>query len=194
MAYRASRPTAVWIIIGVNLLVFIATLISNDLYLFLRFKPASFLDSPWAIITALFVHASFWHLFANMITLYFFGSFLHKLIGGNRFLLVYFIGGIVGNILFLLVVLYTPLAPYGSTAVGASGAVFALAGVLVVLMPRLRVLLYFIIPLPLWVVVLVFMVIWSFLPGIAWQAHLGGLVSGLVAGYIFRRRIRYFYA
>jgi len=188
MAYRGSRPTAVWILIGVNLLLFIATIINRDLILFLGLQPASFLARPWTIVTNLFIHSGLWHIFANMITLYFFGSFLCRLLGVKRFLLVYFIGGIVGNIFFFLL----PPSPL-STAIGASGAVFALAGVLVVLMPKLKVLLYFIIPLPLWVVVLVFFVIWSFLPGIAWQAHLGGLVLGLVAGYIFRRRARYFY-
>lgn len=193
MAYRVSRPVSVWIIIGINLLVLVATLISNDLYIFLRFIPANFLDSPWAIFTALFVHANFWHLFANMITLFFFGGFLYQLIGRNKFLLVYFAGGILGNIFHLLIALNTPLFSADIPAIGASGAVFAIAGVLVVLMPRLRVLLYFIIPLPLWVVVLIFMVIWSFLPGIAWTAHLGGLVLGLIAGFIFRRRARYYY-
>ena len=189
MAYRGSRPTAVWLIIGINLLLFIATLINREfVFYLLGFQPASFLARPWTIVTNLFIHGSFWHIFANMITLYFFGSFLCRLIGVKKFLLVYFVGGIVGNIFFFLL----PPSPF-SIAIGASGAVFALAGVLVVLMPKLKVLLYFIIPLPLWVVVLVFFVIWSFLPGIAWQAHLGGLVSGLIAGYIFRRKIRYFY-
>jgi membrane associated rhomboid family serine protease len=190
MAYQSSRPTAVWVIIGINLLVFIATLISQNLILLLGLQPASFLARPWTIVTNLFVHSGFWHIIANMITLFFFGGFLHRLIGRNRFLLVYFAGGILGNIFFILLS-PSPL----SIAIGASGAVFALAGVLVVLMPRLRVLLYFIIPLPLWVVVLVFMVLWSFIPGlnIAWQAHLGGLVLGLIAGFIFRRRARYYY-
>jgi membrane associated rhomboid family serine protease len=191
MAYRGSRPVAVWVIIGINLLVYIVSFINRDLVInLLGFQPASFLAMPWTIVTNLFVHANFWHLFANMITFYFFGSFLYRLIGRNRFLLVYFAGGIFGNIIFFLL----PPSPF-STAIGASGAVFALAGVLVVLMPKLRVLLYFIVPLPLWVVVLVFMVIWSFIPGlnIAWQAHLGGLVLGLVSGYIFRRRARYYY-
>jgi len=188
MAYRGSRPTAVWIIIALNLLLFIATLINGNLILLLGLQPISFLARPWTIVTNLFIHGGVWHIFANMITLYFFGSFLCRLIGVKKFLLVYFAGGILGNIVFILL----PPSPF-SIAIGASGAVFALAGVLVVLMPKLRVLLYFIIPLPLWVVVLVFFVIWSFLPGIAWQAHLGGLVLGLVAGYIFRRKAQYFY-
>jgi membrane associated rhomboid family serine protease len=50
---------------------------------------------------------------------------------------------------------------------------------------------YFLIPMPLWLVVLVFFVAWSFIPGVAWQAHMGGLAVGLIAGFFFRRRIRY---
>ena len=126
-----------------------------------------------------------WHIFANMFTLYFFGSYVSRLMGQNKFLMVYFGGGILGNILYIL--LGTPL----SIAVGASGAVYALAGALVVMMPNLKVRLYLIIPMPLWVVVLVFFVIWSIpgvIPGIAWQAHLGGLILGCIAGYFFRKR------
>jgi membrane associated rhomboid family serine protease len=188
MAYRGSKPTAVWIIIAINLLLFIATLINRDLILFLGLQPVSLLARPWTIVTNLFIHGGVWHILANMITLYFFGGFLCRLIGVKKFLVVYFSGGILGNIFYLLL----PPSPF-SIAIGASGAIFALAGVLVVMMPNLRVLLYFIVPLPLWVVVLVFFVLWSFIPGIAWQAHLGGLVLGLVAGFFFRRRGRYFY-
>ncbi len=188
MAYKGSNPIAVWLLIVINLLLFIATLIEQDLILLLGLAPASFWDRPWTLVTNLFIHASMWHILGNMITLYFFGGFLSRLIGTKKFLLVYFGGGILGNILYLLL---AP-SPY-SIAVGASGAIFALAGVLVVMMPNLRVLVYFIVPMPLWVVVLIFFVLWSFIPGVAWQAHLGGLVLGLIAGYFFRRRKRYFY-
>jgi len=192
MAYRFSRPTAVWIIIGINLLIFIATLINRDLVLLLGFQPASLLDRPWTIVTNLFVHSGIWHIFANMITLYFFGSYISRLIGTPKFLIVYFSGGILGNIFFFLL----PPSPL-SIAIGASGAVFALGGVLAVMMPRLRVFVFPIpAPIPLWLAVIGgFIILSIFAPwlGIAWQAHLGGLLLGLVAGYFFRRRMRYYY-
>jgi len=192
MAYRASRPIAVWTLIAINLLLFIATLINRDLILFLGFQPISLLARPWTIVTNLFIHSGVWHIFANMITLYFFGSFLSRLIGTPKFLIIYFSGGILGNILFFLL----PPSPL-SIAIGASGAVFALGGVLAILMPRLRVFVFPIpVPLPLWIAVIggfVILSIFAPLLGIAWQAHLGGLVLGLVAGYILRRRARYYY-
>ena len=167
--------------------MFIATIISLDVLLNLGLVPVAFLDRPWTIVTNLFVHSGFWHIFGNMITFYFFGSFLSRLVGQNKLLMLYFGGGILGNILYIL--LGEPI----SIAVGASGAVYAIAGALVVMMPNLRVMLYFFIPMPLWVVVLVFMVIFSFIPYVAWQAHLGGLIAGLIAGYFFRRQQRYYY-
>ena len=200
--YGGFGLSPVWVIIIVNLMFFMATLVSGEgrypfgdyhevisdkFTYYLGLIPYYFMERPWTIITSMFVHAGFGHIFGNMITLYFFGSFLHRLIGSGRFLLVYFVGGIVGNALYLL------LGDALSIAVGASGAVYAIAGVLVVMVPRLTVRLYFFIPMPLWVVVLVFFVIWSFIPGVAWQAHLGGLAVGLIAGYFFRKKLRYIY-
>jgi len=189
MAYRGSKLTALWLLIAINLLLFIATLIEQDLILRLGLAPASFWDWPWTIVTNLFIHASIWHILANMLTLYFFGSYLCTLLGAKKFLIVYFCGGILGNILYLLL---AP-SPY-SIAIGASGAIFALGGVLAVMRPRLRVFVIPIpAPLPLWVAVIGGFIILSFFPNVAWQAHLGGLVLGLVAGYFFRRRERYSY-
>ena len=144
---------------------------------------------PWTIVTNLFVHAGIGHIIANMITLYFFGGFLSRLIGGRSFLIVYFLGGILGNICYLLL----PPSPL-AIAVGASGAIFALGGVLTVMVPKLRVFVFPIpAPLPLWVAVIGGFFIISFLPYVAWQAHLGGLVLGLIAGLFFRKRQRRFF-
>jgi len=187
MRDRGFSATAVWVLIGINLVLFIATSINRDLIWFLGLQPAGLLDRPWTLVTNLFVHANIWHILANMVTLFFFGSFFCRLVGVRNFLITYFAGGLLGNILFIL------LASSYSVAIGASGAIYALAGALAVMMPKLRVLLYFIIPMPLWVVVLVFFVIWSFIPGVAWQGHLGGLVFGLAMGFFLRMRRRYYY-
>ena len=190
MRYRNYQSfTAIWAIIAVSFMLFIATLIAPQLiYSFFGLTPALFLAQPWTIITNLFVHAGFFHLFANMLTLYFFGTFFARLVGEGRFLMVYFAGGILGNILFIL------LGPQFIPAVGASGAVFALGGALAVMTPRLKVFVFPIpVPIPLWAAVIGGVIILSFLPFVAWQAHLGGLIFGLIAGYIFKRRMRYFY-
>jgi membrane associated rhomboid family serine protease len=188
MRYRGFGITAVWVLIGINLVLFIATSINKDLIWFLGLQPAGLLDRPWTLVTNLFIHANIGHILANMVTLFFFGSFFCRLVGVRNFLITYFVGGMLGNILFIL------LAPSSySIAIGASGAIYALAGALVVMMPSLRVLLFFVFPMPLWVVVLLFFVFWSFIPGIAWQGHLGGLVFGLAMGFFLRRRGRYYY-
>lgn len=186
--YQRFKLSPILILIAVNFLLFIATLIAPGLIFLLGLQPAGFLLRPWTIVTCMFVHSGFWHIIANMLTLYFFGTYLYRLIGQGKFLFVYFGGGILGSILFIL------LAPSFSIAVGASGAVFALAGALVVMRPKLPVLIFPIpVPIPLWLAVIGGFLILSFLPYIAWQAHLGGLVLGLIAGYFFKKRERYFF-
>jgi len=107
------------------------------------------------------------------------------LIGEARFLIVYFLGGIIGNLFYLF------LGPPYSIAIGASGAVFAIGGALAVMAPKLRVYVLPIpAPFPLWAAVIGGFVIVSILPNVAWQAHLGGLILGLTAGYFFRSRQR----
>jgi membrane associated rhomboid family serine protease len=194
--------TPILVIISLNIGLFIAVQISPenisgvhqlaiDLALY---SPAEvFFKQPWGIVTSMFVHDGFFHLFANMITLFFFGNYLNRLIGSKKLLLVYFSGGILGNIFFVL--LGTLLNPDSlALAVGASGAVFALGGALAVMQPNLRVFIFPIpAPIPLWIAVIGGFVILSFLPYIAWEAHLGGLLFGLIAGYLFKRRRRYYY-
>lgn len=167
-SYQGFKLTPVLVIIAVNFLLFIATLINRGLIISLfGLCPAVFPYRPWTIVTNLFIHAGLWHVIANMLTLYFFGSYLSRLIGRSKFLTVYFGGGILGNILFLLLG-YTLGIDFLVTAVGASGAVFALGGALAVMRPQLRVFIFPIpVPLPLWVAVIGGFIVLSFIPYIA---------------------------
>lgn len=178
------KLTPIWVIIIINLLVFIGALAYPKIIYLLGLQAATFFHQPWTIITNMFTHYDLWHILANMLTLYFYGSFLCQVIGTRSFLIIYFCGGILGNIFYLL------LAPSAFTiAIGASGAVFALGGALAVLTPKLRVYMFPIpVPMPLWVAVIGGFLILSLFPGIAWQAHLGGLVFGLIAGYYLRKK------
>ena len=197
MAYKISYRRNSGFVLGpieflviLNLLMYIATSIKPDLFIgLLGFRPALILQRPWTLITAMFIHSPFpslWHVLGNMVSLFFLGTYLIRLLGDKRFLLIYFVGGILGNVLFFLLA-----NPY-SIAIGASGAIAAVCGGLVALRPKLRVYMMFIpIPMPLWLFALIFLVILSIImPGIAWQAHLGGLITGLVIGFFYRKRVR----
>lgn len=186
MGYRSDRSAySVLIIILVNALLFIAELARGDLILVLGLRPAGWLASPWTMVTSLFVHAGIGHIASNMIGLYFFGTFLTALVGEARFLLVYFLGGIAGSLVFVL------LAPANSIAVGASGAIFGVGGALAAIRPKLRVYVFPIpSPIPIWAALLGGLLILSLIPRVAWQAHLGGLVLGVIAGYFIGKRQR----
>ncbi|MBI2836217.1 MAG: rhomboid family intramembrane serine protease [Chloroflexi bacterium] len=190
MNFRTSQFSLgpIGLLIITNVVLYVAVSINRELIGLFGLRPAAILDHPWTLVTALFIHAPFpslGHIMGNMFTLYFFGSSLIQLIGDKSFFIVYFVGGLLGNILFLL------LAPPFSIAIGASGAVFAVGGALTVMRPMLRVIIFPIpVPIPLWVAVIGGFLLLSFLPSVAWQGHLGGLALGLAAGYFFRRRER----
>ncbi len=189
--YRTPNPTAVLVIIFINVLVFIATSLDRSIISYLALVPKDFTSEPWTLVTNLFVHNDFWHILGNMVTLYFFGTYLTMLVGETRFLITYFLGGLLGNAFFMLYALYAPWGNPYAGAIGASGAVFAVGGALAVLRPNVKVLMFFIIPMPLWVAIIggfLFLTLVSVGLNIAWEAHLGGLVLGLIAGYMFKRK------
>ena len=195
--YQNAAATAVWVLIAANVLVYIATSLipggsfgglSNAIVDQFGVSRSSLGSQPWTIVTSLFLHDGIYHILGNMLMLYIYGSYLANIINETRLLLLYFVGGLVGNALFLLI------APPLAAAVGASGAIFALGGALAVLRPKIKVVLFPIpIPMDLWVYVLMSAVLLGVLPAlsqfsnIGWQAHLGGLVTGLAAGWYFRR-------
>jgi membrane associated rhomboid family serine protease len=201
--YLAVNLNALWFLIALNVLIFVIELITgggaienSPLIAFLSLDTAQLSQQPWTIISSMFVHGSWWHILFNMISLYFLGSFLIRAAGERSFLAIFFLGGLVGNLFFIL---YAHLTDHILVGFGASGAIFALAGALAVMVPRVRVLILPIpVPMPLWVAILIFFFILIILPlliqaDIAWQAHLGGFLLGLIAGFILKRRGQVYY-
>lgn len=191
MRYRYSRgfgTRAIWILILANIAVFIATWISPQSIDLLAIQRSSLASRPWTILSSLFTHAGFFHIFGNMYMLWFYGDFLERLIGEWKFLVLYFVGGLIGNAAFLLI------APAWASAVGASGAVFTIGGALAMIRPKIKIMIFPIpIPMDLWISVVITGVILGILPAlsqytsIGWQAHLGGLVTGVAYGWYYRR-------
>jgi uncharacterized protein len=191
--YRTNEGELIPIIaiIILNVLVYLGVNIANFNgsniipYLGLYGSWSGLIERPWAIITYMFTQADFMHLLANMLTLYFFGSFLIRVAGTRNFLWIYFVGGIIGGI---FVILFS--SPYVAT-IGASGAVFALGGALAIVAPKVKVFIFPIpVPMPLWVGVLIGFLILLPFSFISWQGHLGGLLFGLAAGLYLRHRLK----
>lgn len=169
-------------LLAVCVIVFIIQNIYQGLTDQFALDSSQFLSRPWTIITYIFLHGSFEHLFYNMFALGLFGSILERVIGSKKFLLTFFISGIIagiGSIIF-----YT-------SSIGASGAIYGILGALAVLRPRMTVYVSFV-PLPMAIAV----IFWAagdllglFSPSdlIGHAAHLSGLFFGLIYGLILRK-------
>lgn len=132
------------------------------------------LQEPWRFVTAVFLHASILHIGFNMWFLMDVGPLLEELYGSARLIFIYVFTGICGYVLASL---------FASPAIGGSGALLGLIGVLLAMsmgrqtagMQMLRRQLIYL---------LVYILVISFLPGISLLAHLGGFVSGFALGKI----------
>ena len=170
---KPSKLTLVLIIINVALFIPELLPIKFGGYEFTFWLAATgdSLARPWELVTAMFGHWSIDHLLMNMISLYWLGTMIEDAHGSVRFGIIYFVSGIVGNIAFALIA--------NGSAVGASGSIFGLLGAGAYLLYQMR-------SNPAargmfqgMVAMLVLNVFNSFLPGIALEAHLGGLVAGV---------------
>jgi membrane associated rhomboid family serine protease len=139
---------------------------------------------PWTIITYMFVHAGFWHIFSNMLMLFFLGRMLEAYIGPKKILSIYVLGAIAGLFLQIASKHIFPLfidLPHG-LIVGASGGVFAVAAALITYNPKLEVNFFGIFPIKLiWIVGLYFLseiMQVSKISGVAHFAHIGGGIFG----------------
>jgi rhomboid protease GluP len=133
----------------------------------------------WRLVTSTFLHSGFAHLAMNMISLYFLGSVAEISFGRGRFLALYFMSGIAGGLAYLY------LGTFTAPAVGASGAIFGLLGGVFGYSIRRRT---FSLQNPIIAQLLVLTAINLFLgatiPNVSNTAHIGGLVGGLVFGWL----------
>jgi len=142
------------------------------------------LSRPWMFLTAIFLHGSLIHIFFNMFALLIFGPLIEDRIGSRRFLFVYIIGGLIANIVGVF---------FYPQALGASGAIMAMLGTLVILMPHLRVFIYGLIPIPLWMAGILWFLLdlfgsFSGTRGIGHIVHIAGLLFGLIFGLYLRNK------
>lgn len=145
-----------WLII-VNLIVYITIIIlkilgfSEDKIMnIFALQANSFFDGAyWTLLTSMFTHIWLPHLFFNMISLFFVGNFLEKLIGRKKMLGFYILSGLFAGIFYSLLSFYFGNTEIGAKlfvnpetySVGASGAIFGIAGLLAILTPKMKVYL-----------------------------------------------------
>lgn len=209
---RLINLSATTSIIFVNIIVFVALFsalvyfkfvgssLGDKMISFIALNPELFVAGYfWTILTSVFVHLDPTHLLVNMLSLFFLGSFVEKLIGRRRFVWFYLISGMIAGLFFVGLAYLGQQFSFGASlfgmpsdfAVGASGAIFGLGAMLAVLLPRLKVLVFFVIPSSLWLAMVVLMFgLWAISAGLGLPigntAHFGGLICGLIFGSYLR--------
>jgi membrane associated rhomboid family serine protease len=168
-----AKPRVTWALLIINVLVFgLQYLLPgriNDAYA-VSAVPIYY-GEWWRLITGAFLHSGVFHIMFNMWALYVVGPELERRLGSVRFATVYLLAAVGGSVAIYL---------FGNVAVGASGAIFGLFGALFVVAKRLGYDARGV----LWVIA-INIVITFVLPGISWQGHLGGLVTGTLVAAAF---------
>ena len=186
VATLTIRKTAVLQLMIANVIIFI---LQSFMPLFTEtfvLNSANAFAQPWTLVSAMFLHGSFSHLLFNMYALLIFGPLIERSIGTKRFWLLYFGAGILASLGF---VIYRELIlGMSSSALGASGAVMGILGMVIMLFPKMKVLFFFFVPMSMRTAGILFAAIdlfGAFNPAsnIAHVAHLAGLVVGLIYGW-----------
>lgn len=139
--FMSNVPKAVKHIILINVLMLVLTYLNNPLMSkWFALNPISFIWKPWQLVTYMFMHGGFGHLFFNMYTLFIFGSVLENVWGTKKFLTFYFVTGI-GAALVNIGVQY--LTGSFALTVGASGAIYGILMGYAMLYPDSRLTLLF---------------------------------------------------
>jgi len=193
MAYRSGftfgfgmTPWVMRLLIANGIVFAITALIEPGIGNALAFVPSAILTRPWTLITYMFVHGNFMHLFFNMLGLFFFGPPLESRWGSREFIKFYVICGLGGAILSLLFV--------NSAIIGASAAVYGVMLGFAMNWPDTPIYIWGIFPIPAKILVVIFAAISLFsafggrMDGVAHFAHLGGFAAAFA--YIKWERYR----
>lgn len=212
--FISQIPTVTKNLVAINILMFIATLINENFMVtnFAMFYPASPFFKPWQILTHMFMHGGFWHIFFNMYSLLMFGSILERSLGPKKFLIFYFVTGLGA------VALHTGVewmqarvfiangaagAYHGllmTPTLGASGAIYGVLIGFAMLYPQARLTLIFP-PIPMtakWLVIIfaaieLFSGINGIQESVAHFAHLGGMLFGWLLIRWWRKHGKLYY-
>jgi membrane associated rhomboid family serine protease len=196
------RPTVVLVIIKINFVVFFLWWLSPSVYP--KFMVQNFLVSwsgllegrLWTLLTSVFSHNMFFHIFLNMYAFFGFGTVLENAIGSRRFLRFYLIAGLVSSLSHCLVSSFL-LQDSSLPALGASGAISGVILLFALMFPDERIFLFGLIPVPALIAsfFIVALDLWglieqtrgSSLP-IGHGAHLGGAFFGYLYYFLFIKR------
>ena len=213
--FLSSLPPVTRNLIIINVIVFVASLLNQNFMIgtFALFYPTSVYFHWWQVVTHMFMHGGFWHIFFNMYTLLIFGCVVERIIGSKKFLLFYFICGL-GAVALHLGVEYLQMQSYmqgaalgnataiqnialikNTPTVGASGAIYGVLMGYAMLFPESRMTLLFP-PVTLsakWMVAIfaaieLFTGVTGISAGIAHFAHLGGMLIGWLMILSWRKR------
>lgn len=174
---RGGRPIVTLTLIAICVVVYVGQLVNDRVTVEMMFVPLLAESQPWRFLTAAFAHSpgSVMHILFNMFALWITGQYLEPLLGRVKFLALFVISAIGGSVGYLLLVPMINDEGFITWAVGASGAVFGLFAATFVLNHHLGRETGGIL-----VILGINVVLGFVLPNIAWQAHLGGAVTGAV--------------
>ena len=162
----------------------------STVFIEMAFMPQDLTDSShlYTVITSMFMHADFGHIFVNILCLAFLGNAFEQRIGARPFIVIYLIAGVCGTLLYAAIHWNEVVL-----AVGASGAISGILGGYARLFPNERMVFLFIptMPLRIWIIVGIFLLFQIFVAignmNIAVEAHVGGLIAGMaIAPFVVR--------
>ncbi len=177
---RGGRPVVTYTLIGLNVVSYLLQMALGGSYTYaLAMVPAGVGAEPWTLLTSAFLHASVMHIAFNMYALFILGMALEPALGRARLLTAYLVSALGGGVMAVLLADPTSRA-WNTYLLGASGAVFGLFGVIFVVLRRLGRSARGIV-----VILVINAVLGVVIPGISWEAHLGGFLTGLAMGAVY---------